>query len=74
MIRSLTVALCLIAVSTATLAQPKPDTGPVCREKCEEVCTAENKAEGCNIAVGLTACRIKQERCMNACTRKCPRS
>jgi hypothetical protein len=47
---------------------------PACVATCTETCEKELTAGGCNPAVGLTSCRIKQDQCVSVCTRKCPRA
>ncbi|MDB5651565.1 MAG: hypothetical protein JWL62_3085 [Hyphomicrobiales bacterium] len=74
MTRSLALACLLVFLPTAVFAQSGAVSGPVCKTKCEEVCTGEDAQRGCNVAVGLTACRVRHDRCVSVCARKCPRS
>jgi hypothetical protein len=74
MMRSLALACLMALLSTAVQAQKNTDSGPVCRTKCEETCQGEDTQRGCNLAVGLTACRVLHDRCVATCSRKCPRS
>ncbi len=47
---------------------------PACTSACVETCRSEVESGGCNPAVGLTACRLREDQCVAACARKCPRS
>jgi hypothetical protein len=65
----------LAASSEAALAQTKrAEPAPACVATCTDTCQKELTAGGCNPAVGLTSCRIKQDQCVAICTRKCPRA
>ena len=66
--------MCVAALSSsAAFAQGRAkEPAPVCVASCTETCQKESMSNGCNPAVGLTSCRIKQDQCISACTRKCP--
>lgn len=54
------------------LAQAKREPPAACVASCTEACQKELVSSGCNPAIGLTACRIRQDQCVAHCTRKCP--
>lgn len=68
---ALVISLCCAVFPLA--AQPVTEAAQVCRTGCESTCRQEGLREGCNPAMGLTSCRIKQEKCVQACERKCPK-
>jgi hypothetical protein len=73
--RAARILVCLIALlPEAAFAQGRrvAEPAPVCVATCTETCQKELTANGCNPAVGLTSCRIRQDQCVAACTRKCP--
>ncbi|MBX9739304.1 MAG: hypothetical protein K2X62_04495 [Beijerinckiaceae bacterium] len=55
------------------MSQATTEVAKVCRSECEETCKAEGAQQGCNPAMGLTSCRIRQDRCVATCERKCPK-
>ena len=73
MSRYIALASLLFLVAGPAVAQGESQEARTCRSTCVEACTAEGAQQGCNIAMGLTSCRIRQERCVNACQKKCPR-
>lgn len=68
--------ICLAVLApVGAFAQPKGrEPAPACVAACTETCQKDLAAAGCNPAVGLTACRIRQDQCVAACSKKCPRS
>jgi hypothetical protein len=59
------------SVAQTRRAEPPP---PACVATCSDTCQKELTEGGCNPAVGLTSCRIKQDQCVAVCARKCPRA
>jgi hypothetical protein len=65
----------LAGSSNAALAQTRrAEPPPACVATCTDTCQKELTEGGCNPAVGLTSCRVKQDQCVAVCTRKCPRA
>jgi hypothetical protein len=64
------------AVAQTLFAQSRrvAEPTPACVAGCTDTCQKELVAVGCNPAVGLTSCRIRQDQCVSVCTRKCPPS
>lgn len=73
MLRAFVVILLLSAPALAQSGAQRRDPEPACAAQCEATCKAEEERVGCNPAIGLTSCRIKQDQCTSVCTRKCPR-